>query len=583
MSDAYDLGRTSMPGEPDQSRGDLEAEARRRAELERALEHVVAERDQLRTLAASRSRELEGSEQRIHAALDAAGIGLAIVALDGRFLWMNRQLGELLGRPVGELHIDDITPPDCLARGGTGARLVAGEHAQCEAETCYTRPDGRVISAHVTLAPLRDASGRIEAYISTVHDVTAARLARERAQLLSDLGARLAGTRSHRERLGLIAGTAVPRLADWCAVLLTQRNGEGLELVDIAHADEDGAEVANGLRARSLIVALTQRDAGAEIISEVDEAALRTLSRGSDENLRILRSAGFHSLMIVPLALERPGALVLAQRTSGRRFVPADLVFAEELARRAVVLIENARLFEEADEAVGVREAVLAVVSHDLRNPIAVIDLSAQLLLDAPDAGAAMITKQAKVIRRSTARATRLIEDLLVASRIHAGQFTVEREPCSLASLVREACESHQPLAKERGVSLLCAIDTGDAEVECDKGRVLQVLANLVGNALKFTPSERTVTIEAHLDGGEARVSVADQGPGILPADQRRIFERYWIGEKGGTGLGLAIAKGIVEAHGGRIAVESVPGRGSRFTFSLPLASRGGSDRAQVE
>jgi len=176
-----------------------------------------------------------------------------------------------------------------------------------------------------------------------------------------------------------------------------------------------------------------------------------------------------------------------------------------------------------------------------------------------------------------------LIEDLLVASRIHAGRFTVEREPCSLASLLRERLVRLARLAEERGVSLVCAIDTGDVEVDCDKGRVLQVLANLVGNALKFTPPERTVTIEAHLDGGEVRVTVADQGPGILHADQTRIFERYWIGEKGGTGLGLAIAKGIVEAHGGRIAVESAPGRGSRFTFSLPLASSRGSDRERIE
>ena len=564
-----------MPSEPvDQSHGQRSVEARRRAELERALEHVVAERDALRELAEARARELAESDLRIHAALDAAGVGLAIVGLDGRVLWMNQELSELLGRPVGELRLDELTGD--VDEGGPMARVVTGEREQYEAKTRYTRPDGRVIWLYVTVAPVRGSSGRIDAYISTLSDVTAAWLARERAQLLADLSARLAATRSHRERLGLIAETAVPQLADWCAVLLARASGDGFELVDLAYADEDGEEVARALRARSMFAAFMQNGARAELVAEVDDGALRQLSGGVDEDLSILRSVAFRSLMIVPLELEPAGALVLAQRTSSRRFDRDDLAFAEDLARRAAALLENARLYEEARDAVGVRDAVLAVVSHDLRNPIAVVDLSAQLLLDMPGAGAAMITKQAKVIRRSTARATRLIEDLLVASSIHDGRLVIERAPCSLASLLRESCESHQALAKERGVSLRAAIDVGEIEVDCDRDRVLQVVANLVGNALKFTPAGRTVTLEGSVEADAARVSVVDEGPGIPTDVQPRIFERYWLGEKGGTGLGLAIARGIVEAHGGRIAVESDPGHGARFTFSLPVASRSG-------
>jgi PAS domain S-box-containing protein len=543
-----------------------------RAELESALERVVAERDRLRETAEARA--LDASELRMREALDAAGIGMAVVALDGRLLWMNRQLSALLGRPAGELHLEDLTAPHRLGRDGDSvARLVTGERERYETETCYMRADGRSIWAHVTVAPVRSPSGRIDAYISTVQDVTAARKARERAQLLADVSVGLAATRSHRERLELAATTAVPRLADWCAVVLARPSGGGFELVVLAHADPDDAELADALRERYVFASIAQRTGRPELINDVEDDALRRLSGGIDENLRILRRLRPRSLMSVPLELERAGALVLAQATSGRRFDRDDLAFAEDLARRAAALIENARLYEEAKEAIGVRDAVLAVVSHDLRNPIAVIDLSAQLLLDAPDLGPAMITKQATMIRRSTGRATRLIEDLLVASRIQAGQLTIERERCSLASLLREACESHQPLARERGVSLVCAFDVSGAAVSCDRSRALQVLANLMGNALKFTPAGGTVRVEAHTEGGEVRVTVADEGPGIPPEDQPRIFDRYWMGKKGGTGLGLAIAKGIVDAHGGRIGVESEPGRGCRFTFSLPLTS----------
>jgi signal transduction histidine kinase len=161
---------------------------------------------------------------------------------------------------------------------------------------------------------------------------------------------------------------------------------------------------------------------------------------------------------------------------------------------------------------------------------------------------------------------------LLDLARLEAGRLSLDRQPADLGALVNEALGVVQPLAQARQLLVQADCETQGALAVCDRERVLQVLSNLVGNAIAFTPPGGRVTVRARASGPEIVVSVADTGPGIPEDHQRLIFDRFWKSRSSGqgSGLGLSIAKGIVEAHGGRIWVESSPGEGATFLFTLP-------------
>lgn len=236
-------------------------------------------------------------------------------------------------------------------------------------------------------------------------------------------------------------------------------------------------------------------------------------------------------------------------------------------AEAAAVRLEALRL--EAEEATRARDDVLATVSHDLRNPAGAIFGSASLLLDIPLSEEAR-KRQFELIRRNAMAMERLIQDLLDVSRMEAGAFSVEPGAESAHALVEEARDLHQPLAASRGVELAVELDQPDVEVWADRGRILQVFSNLLGNALKFTPAGGRVGLSFRADEQGVGFTVSDTGSGIAPEALPHIFDRFWHGrEGGGTGLGLAITKGIVEAHGGSITVVSSPA-GTTFRFALP-------------
>lgn len=220
------------------------------------------------------------------------------------------------------------------------------------------------------------------------------------------------------------------------------------------------------------------------------------------------------------------------------------------------------------------REEILAIVSHDLRNPLGAIQTSVQVLLrSSPDPRAA---RQVATIQRAAARMERLIGDLVDMASLQAGRLALELRPTAAAALVEDALQLHETVAQERGVALRREVGPGPgaALVLCDRERISQVFANLVGNALKFCESGDRVTVSAVAGDREARFAVRDTGPGIAPEDVDRVFLPYWSASRyarQGTGLGLHISKGIVEAHGGRIWVESRPGDGATFQFTLPL------------
>ncbi len=234
----------------------------------------------------------------------------------------------------------------------------------------------------------------------------------------------------------------------------------------------------------------------------------------------------------------------------------------------------------EAEAAVSLREDLLAMVSHDLRTPLSSIVASATALdrsLSKGGVDEVMVQKTTHIIVRSAQRMSRLVADLLDLARIRTGTFQIERRAVAVRDLIEETQEFLEPVAAQTAVRITCAAPA-ELWVSCDKERTLQILANLVSNAIKFTSGGGLICLEAVERGRDVVLSVSDTGAGVPPDDLPHVFDRYWQArhKQGGIGLGLSIVAGLVQAHGGRVWAESECGIGSKFYFTLPRTEETG-------
>jgi signal transduction histidine kinase len=418
---------------------------------------------------------------------------------------------------------------------------------------------------------LRDVTQRkvVEDVLSREQKRDAARL-----QIIADAGAVLGSSLQIVDTLGVLTRLIVPGLADSCIVDLLE--GSELHRVAAAHRDAAGAEfnLALGspgpLRERPVGIYRVARTGEAELVSVVDDGWLRAASR-EEVYLKLVRSASPPTSMIIVPIRGRAGVLgvlTLCMLGGSTSYEPLDLSTAQAIADRAAMAIENARLFEQTVQAKRLREDVLGIVSHDLRTPLHAIALNAQALSRKTDA------KEVRAIERAVPRAEALISDLLTAAALDAGSLPIEKHPEDVAAVVEEAVDMQRPKASQRSVRLEMAVAGDVRTVAMDRHRVLEVLGNLLDNALRVTPAGGRVRVDVHVCEGGVAVDVSDTGPGIPPEQQAHLFDRFWQGatmHRAGAGLGLAIAKGIVEAHHGSLRVETTPGHGATFSFQLPL------------
>ncbi|MBW3628021.1 MAG: GAF domain-containing sensor histidine kinase [Gemmatimonadetes bacterium] len=241
-------------------------------------------------------------------------------------------------------------------------------------------------------------------------------------------------------------------------------------------------------------------------------------------------------------------------------------------------IAERMRVEKALHRAVRMRDEMLGIVSHDLRNPVHTVSLASGMLLEtlSDGPGGEPIRKSAEIIRRAAQQMDHLLGDLLDVATIGSGRLSVELIHHDSGLLLQSACEGLRPLAEAAGLEFHCRAAPGSPTVRADYDRIVQLLSNLVGNAAKFTPSGGRIEVGFDVAEGEACFRVADTGAGIAAEDLPHIFEQFWQASpagRHGAGLGLTICQGIVEAHGGRIWAESQVGEGTTFYFTLPLAS----------
>jgi PAS domain S-box-containing protein len=492
-----------------------------------------------------------------------------------RFVRFNRAGEDLLGWPRQSL-VDkndfDFWPREQAEFFVQKDRetMKRGNVVEIDEEPIQTRHHG-VRTLHTKKVPILDPSGRPLYLLGISEDITERKRIEKERRLLADVSVALSASLDYEQTLTTVTELAVQSVADWCVIDVMEEHGH-IRRLKVASADPGNAALCAVLEqissdrdlphlARSVL-----EGKRSVVIDQVTPQYLASVAQGP-EHLRALRATGVTSLIVVPLVMrgEPLGVLMFGSSNPNRVYGQDDLHWAEPLADRSAVAIENARLYRASVEATQRRDQVLGVVAHDLRNPLAAILMKTSARSRTPN----------EVIHRAAKRMNRLIEDLLDVSLIEMGQLSIQGAPLSGGELVVEAVETQKMLATSSSVELRLDVGEDVAEVWGQHDRLLQVFENLIGNAIKFTAAGGWITVGAASNDQEVVFWVADSGVGIEAGDLPHVFDRFWQatrGDRRGAGLGLPITKGIVEAHGGHVWVESTLGQGSTFFFSIPSA-----------
>lgn len=397
----------------------------------------------------------------------------------------------------------------------------------------------------------------------------------ERLRLLADVGVVLAAPLHYRDTLTALTRLVVPALADLCLIDVVDDVGTAHRLAVASVNPAKETELAEALTPPTVVPSAS---AQARVIATHQPE--RSDVAPTDDVTEATRRAGIRSMMVVPLVARQRmlGALTFAVTESNRSYTDEDLAFAEEIGRRAAMHLDNARLLELHQRGVEARQQLLNLVSHDLKNPLAAILLNARMLTAPAERGVDAQERTERVLERimySAGRMQGLIDDLLDAGGIESGRFTVRTQALDVEGQLLAAVDAMRLAARDRRIQLDVRVGNEALQVFADPARLQQVLANLIGNAVKFTPEGGRVTVAAQGGPDGVKITVADSGPGISPEVLPRVFDRFWQGEgsrRGGAGLGLFIVKGLVDAMGGRVWADSRLGAGARFIFTLPAA-----------
>jgi PAS domain S-box-containing protein len=555
------------------------------------------------------------SEERIRRLVEANVLGVILWDSKGRITEANESFLDLVGFTRDELLSGaiswrELTPPEHHDRDDRALAEIKATGRCAPYQKEYVAKDGQRVPVLIGGAwvgerghdayegvafvldlreQLRLRSARDELLLKEHKARVDTELANVRLLMLVTGSKRLARTMRIEDTLATLAELLVPGLGDWSYVV---RRGldSGPSLVASAHGDPNKRALLRGLHGCTLD---PDAPAGAPQVFRTGETATyhdltpEQLAPGTSgwtvvgtrdpAHLRVFKELGMSSVMCVPVR-GRGGVdavMVIVSASDPRRFDRDDVILAEDLAVRAAVALENGHLLAEALEAIEARDSFLSVAAHELRTPLTSMLLHIAKLKKAAEAGTLEAAAALRGIRSSETQAQRLstlVDSLLDVVRLKAGLTTGGSEEIDIAQVVVDTVASMSPDAERAG----CALDvttSGSALGHWDRGRMEQVLRNLLSNALKFG-AQRPIEVRVDATGESVRISVRDHGIGIAREDQSRIFHRFEravsTSNFGGLGLGLYISNQILRAHGGSLRVESEPGKGARFIVELP-------------
>lgn len=533
-------------------------------------------------------KKAEEEASRVQSFLDNANDSVVTVNEKGIIIFVNKQVEtwfgyskeELLGKEIEilipdrykEIHIEKrkkYTLSPVPRPMGSGLNFVA------------KRKDGREIPVEISLSPTHTKEGTF--VTSVLRDISERVRFEEQQRCLNAISQELAESMDIETTLKRTVELAVPEIGDWCLIHILDSENK-LQLRAIKHVDPGQQillEKALGLHAfkefATTGIMRVVRTGVPILASSLSKKHIEEIFSNQETRDIFTEQLKFRSFLSVPLKSRGNvlGALTIAQGLSGRNFSDRDRPLVEDLAQRVSFSLENGKLYSEALNAIREREDVVSVVSHDLKNPLSSIRLSSQFLKkqleNKPEYSS--LSRHVENILSATNSMNGLIYNILDIEKIKAGTFSIDLQNTMIEPLLKSVKDIFTPLAQDKNIDLRFEPDTFDLEMICDPNRVIQIFSNLIGNAIKFTPRGGRVTVKLEHINHELHVCIEDNGPGISSALLPHLFDRYWQKKETatlGSGLGLYITRGIVTAHGGKIWVESEPGKGSRFYFTLP-------------
>lgn len=505
----------------------------------------------------------------------------------GEVIW-TADLEALYGYEPGELHTAEI---DWLSLVHADDRsTVRDSIAASMSERSPIHLEFRIVRKNGSIGWLL-ADGMVEYHqdgsprrvIGVNVDITDRKQAENNLKFLADASTLLSSSLDYETTLNTVAHLAVPGVGDWCSIEMMGPDGE-LQLVTVAHKDPERVEWARELREKtptdlSAPQGLPQvlRTGKSELYQLITDEMLVATARDERE-LSLARSLGMTSVIIVPISSEGVpiGGITFVTTESRRRYSEADLNMAEELASRASLAIDNARLYRQAQEALALRDEFISIASHELKTPVTSLKVYAQMLgKQSHRKGDTATALQLAKMESQVDKLTKLIANLLDVSKIEAGKLEYLSEVFDIVSLVRDIADSPKAIDQTHVVTV-AACDP--IMVSGDRDRIGQIIINLLTNAIKYSPDIDRVEVRLSRDDATASIAVRDFGIGIDPRFHDHVFDRFFqVADPEertfpGLGMGLYISREIARRHGGDIRIESKKGEGSTFSLVLPIA-----------
>lgn len=535
--------------------------------------------------------ELLKSEERLRLALEAGKMGVWDWNIRTNQLKWSENLEPLHGLAPGSFggtftSFQELVHPDDRPLVRNAIENAIADASGYEIEFRNVWPNGSIHWIAGKGKVFFGSDGQPERMIGIGMDVTQRKRGEQTARFLADASAALTGLVDFDSTLQKLASLAVPYFADWVAVDILEENGT-LRRVAVAHVDANKIALAKELHQRfppdpesRQGVWNILRTGDPEMVSDISDEFLKK-SVEDRELLKTLRELGLKSYIGMPLKVrgQTLGAITFITAESAHRYDDTDLTVAQDLADRVAIAIENSRLYSDLRDADRRKDEFLATLAHELRNPLAPIRNSLQIL-KMPRVDAATANRITDMMERQVQHLVRLVDDLLDVSRVMKGKVELRKEPTELAAVIARAVETVQPLIEASGHQFTITTSPDSLIVEADPVRLAQVIGNLLTNAVKYTEEKGHIWLTAKRDGDSAVLIVGDTGIGIAPDVLPHIFELFVQADhsatrsQGGLGIGLTLVKNLVDLHNGTVTASSAGlGKGSEFKVRLPLST----------